>query len=153
VENSASVIPFPLVVFGMSTALSFLVIVSACFLRRYQKTQTKPAKSISVRQLSTPSVGSGSGAFSSCQRHCSKGIVEQRQLLVLPPLHHHQSSLGNMICHSKLRATEPAIEIALSRCSYCDDQSSEGSAVRTYEHCYNGSYISSTSHSHCGHFT
>jgi len=149
VENS-SVIPFPLIVFGMSTALSILVIGSACFLRRYQKAQSKQAKAISVRQLSTPSMGSG--ASSSLQQHSSKGIIEHKRLLVAPPIHH--ASTGTMMCPGNLRVSEPAIEIALSRCSYCDDQFSDISAVRTYEHCYNGSYVSSTSHSlHCGHYT
>lgn len=176
VENSSSGIPFPLIVFMLSTALSLLVTGSACCLRNYQKTQQKQSHSqnlkiSSVRKLSAPSVSvgfgsgiSGSSGSSSYQKSCSRAVAEQRQLLVVPTMQMNKMNshrpIGNVnvsrinnMCQSNLIA-EPTIEFALSRCSYCGDESSEISAVRTYEHCYNGSFISSTSHSlHCGHWT
>lgn len=148
VENPSSGIPFPLIVFLLSITLSLLVTGSACFLRNYQKTQQKQSPAISALKLSTPSsvsVGS-SCASSSYQKSCSR--ADHRQLLVVPAMRP-----GSVMCQSQL-ITEPVIEIALSRCSYCGDDSSEISGMRTYEHCYNGSYLSSTSHSiHCGHWT
>ncbi|OXA44103.1 fibroblast growth factor receptor-like 1 isoform X2 [Folsomia candida] len=157
VQNSSSGIPFPLIVFLLSTALSLLVTGSACCLRNYQKTQQKQSQTLSsARKLSSQSVSVGSSsASSSYQKSCSRAAADHRQLLVVPTMRAGvHSGLGSVMCHGH-DLTEPVIEIALSRCSYCgDDGSSEISGMRTYEHCYNGSYLSSTSHSmHCGHWT
>lgn len=170
-DGSVTVLPFPIIVLGMSTAVSVLVIGAACALRRHQKAQLmkQQTRSLSPRKLSTPSINSSSAA--SFHRHSSTGNnnpnassthhhnnhqnhfgIESR---FLPSL--HSASLADMICHQKCGMAQPAIEIAMSRCSCCGDQSSEVSATRTYEQCFNDSFITSSSHSHhsihCGHWT
>lgn len=162
--GSSSVLPFPIIVLGTSTAVSLLVITAACALRRHQKAQlVKQTRSLTPRKLSTPSINSSSAA--SFHRHSASGQQHhaphnnQNQLSFeprfLPSL--HSASLADMICHQKCGLAQPTIEIAMSRCSCCGDQYSEVSATRTYEQCFNESFVTSSSHSHhsvhCGHWT
>lgn len=145
-DNASSTLPFPIIVLGMSTAVSVLVIAAACGLRRYQKNQVaKQTRSLSPRKLSTPSINSSSAA--SFHRHSHNN---QNQLSFeprfLPSI--HSASLADIICHQKCGMSQPTIEIAMSRCSCCGDQSSEVSATRTYEQCFNDSFITSSTHSH-----
>lgn len=154
-DSSSFSLPFPIIVLGMSTAVSVLVIAAACGLRRHQKSQlVKQTRNLSPRKLSNPSITSSSAASFNRHSHNNQNQLSFEPQF-LPSI--HSASLADIICHQKCGMVQPTIEIAMSRCSCCGDQSSEVSASRTYEQCFNESFITSSTQSHhsihCGHWT
>ena len=176
-SSSSSLIPFPLILIGMSLVIAVVVIGAACSLRRHHDLTTKQTKSMSPRQLSNPSINYSSSSM------YRKHSFEQRQLLVSTSTHSSSSSSGGgggggggsgssgggskisggrpggaVLCQthlvSKPSASATTGGMTMSRCSCCTDKSVEISALHGYDQCFNGSYIGSTTHSlHCGHWT